>query len=157
MRKWRPYGSRTDPGAWLSIANMFPTEAGTIYSEIQLPAAVGTTQAIIDYGSGTTTFYNSSGSSAVLLRDGTNIVTATLPTAATRTKYAASYGGSALNMAKDGTLSTAGSFDGSMNPGANFGIGYDPSAVGNQLFGNIRNVRIAQAAFGDTTLQALTA
>ena len=29
MRKWRPYGSRTDPGAWLSLANMFPTEAGT--------------------------------------------------------------------------------------------------------------------------------
>lgn len=29
MRKWKPYGSRTDPGAWLSLANMFPTEAGT--------------------------------------------------------------------------------------------------------------------------------
>ena len=29
MRKWKPYGSRTDPGAWLSLANMFPTESGT--------------------------------------------------------------------------------------------------------------------------------
>jgi hypothetical protein len=72
-------------------------------------------------------------------------------------KTASTWGGTTSQLAVNGTAGSVGTFDGSLNFGANIYIGSLASGAGSELNGTIRNVRIGQRQLSASEMQAITA
>ncbi len=71
-------------------------------------------------------------------------------------KTASTWGGVTSQLAVNGTAGSVGTFDGSLNFGANIYIGSLAGGAGSELNGTIRNVRIGQRQLSASEMQAIT-
>lgn len=132
---------------------------GTAYAEIttNLPTLNGTGIVSTYAGSGGVPLASLSDDVSIYdgagYRQSTSVFTLS-PT--TSNKVATSWSSSACAGASAGTVTAISSFDGDLNIGANMAIGSNVSPVGAELFGNIRNVRIAPYAVSDARLASMT-
>ena len=101
-------------------------------------------------------YYRYQNNGSVSLYDGTaEVFTSATVALNTETKAATSWGGSVMKAVFGGGTVASGSFDGSMNPGANMAIGSNLDGSGS-LYGTVRNVRIYATALSAGQLAAMT-
>ena len=101
-------------------------------------------------------YYRFQNNGSVSIYDGTaEIFTSATVALNTETKAATSWGGSVMRAVFGGGTVASGSFDGSMNPGANMAIGSNLDGSGS-LYGTVRNVRIYATALSAGQLAAMT-
>lgn len=141
--------------AYPTAGNVF-SATGSVYAEIDpfIANDAVNNQAVLDVSAVQYAIYVSTSSKAAIF-DGANVTaSAGNVSVGTVSKVATNWSGVVAKVSLSGAIAT-GTFDGSMNAGANMTVG-NKGGAGAAINGTIRNVRIFSTALTDAQLQAMT-